>query len=73
MSETQTMARTHQAKRAARMHEAAAEKLRARLAGSITAEERRAKRNAGAYARVKRTLAASKGTSPEEGPRWPHA
>ena len=73
MSETQTMARTHQAERAARMHEAAAEKLRARLASSITAEERRAKRSADAYARVRRTLAASKGTSLEEGPRWPHA
>ena len=68
MSETQTMARTHQAERAARMHEAAAEKLRARLASSIAAEERRAKRNADAYARVKRTLVASKGIPLEEGP-----
>lgn len=73
MSETQTMARRHQAERAARMHEAAAGKLRARRASSIAAEERRAKRNADAYARVKRTLAASKGTSLEESPQWPHA
>ncbi len=67
MSETQAMARTHQAEHAARMHETAAEKLRARVSSSIATEERRAKRNADAYARLKRRLAARKGISLGEG------
>ena len=50
-----------QAERTARKHEVAADKLRARLADDLAAQERRAKRNADAYTRVKRALAASKG------------
>ena len=54
-------AKVQHAERAARVHEAAAEKLRARLAAQVTAEERRCKRNSDAYTRAKRTLAANKG------------
>ena len=54
-------AMVQQAERAARKHEVAADKLRARLADDMAAQERKAKRNADAYARAKRTLAVSKG------------
>ncbi len=54
-------AKVQHAERAARVHEAAAEKLRARLAAQVTAEERRCKRNAEAYARAKRTVAVNRG------------
>ena len=56
--------RLQQAERAARMHEAAADKLRARLATQVTSEERRCKRNAEAYARAKRIVAADRGRVP---------
>ena len=55
-------ARLQHVKRAARVHEVAAEKLRARLAAQVTAEERRCKRNAEAYTRARRTIAANRGT-----------
>ena len=57
----QLRARAQHAEHAARLHEAAAEKLRAKLADDVTAQERRCERNAKAYARMKRTLAANKG------------
>ncbi len=56
--------RLQQAERAARVHEAAAEKLRARLAVQVTSEERRCKRNAEAYARAKRAVAANRCKEP---------
>ena len=54
-------ARMQHAECRARLHEAAAEKLRARLAAEVTAEERRCKRNAEAYKRAKRTIASNRG------------
>ena len=64
LSETRMRAMKQQAERAARKHEVASDKLRARLADDMAAQERRAKRNADAYARAKRALAASKGQLP---------
>ena len=61
LSETRMRAMVQQAERTARKHEVAADKLRARLADDMAAQERRAKRNSDAYARAKRALAVSKG------------
>ena len=61
LAATHMQAKVQHAERAARVHEAAAGKLRARLAAQVTAEERRCKRNAEAYTRAKRTIAANKG------------
>ena len=61
LSETRMRAAVQQAERAARKHKVAADKLSVRLADDTAAQERRAKRNADAYARAKRALAASKG------------
>ena len=61
LSETRMRGKVQHAECAARKHEVAADKLRARLADDAAAQERRAKRNADAYARAKRALAASKG------------
>ena len=55
-------ARVQHAERAARVHEATAEKLRARLTAQVTAEERMRTRNAEAYTRAKRAVAANRGS-----------
>lgn len=53
-----------QAEHGSRAHEAAAQKLRERLAARVCAEERRLQRDADAHARIKRALNSHKGASP---------
>lgn len=62
LAATHMQAKMQHAERAARVHEATAEKLRARLAAQVTAEERRRTRNAEAYTRAKRAVAANGGS-----------
>ena len=51
-----------QAQHSGRGNEALAEKLRERLADRIQAEDRRARRDAEAYARLQRAMSVAKGT-----------
>ena len=53
-----------QAEHGSRAHEAAAQKLRERLAARVRAEERRLQRDADAHSRIKRALASHKGAFP---------
>ena len=53
-----------QAEHGSRAYEAAAQKLRERLAARVRAEERRLQRDADAHSRIKRALASHKGAFP---------
>ena len=52
-----------QAEHGSRAHEAAAQKLRERLAAKLRSEERRLQRDADAHSRIKAALASHKGQS----------